>query len=718
VGDLHSPTAGDLHSAVALWQRGRFDEAAATCRAILARQPENADALNLLAAACAQTHRYTEAVEALARAIELRPKDAVLRSNLGNALRAAGNTERALQCYREAIRLQPDYVDAHYNMAVALQGTGQATAAEKAYQEALMLNPSHAAALYNLGNLQRAAGRPREAAASYERALAASPRLVQALNNLGTLLQEDGRRTEAIACYTRALEIQPDFAEAHHSLGGAHLEAGLTEEALGSYQRAIVLDPSNAEAHYSRGNALRTAGRIDEALPSYRRALELRPGLAAAAAEHVYTMLRACEWTDLSEHIGKLRALVDAGETVSPFVMLHITDDPALLQQCARRYARTKRVDAPSLWDGKRYGHERTRVAYLSPDFRDHPVGTSIVELLEHHERSLLEVTLVSFTRAHRDRTAERCRAASDRYLDAHDLSQPEVAAWLRKNEVDIIVDLMGYTAGNRQRVLACRPAPAAVAYLGYPGTLGAGWVDYLIADSSVIPPEEAIYYDEEVLRLPGTFMPTDTTVPPATGRRRSHENLPEDAFVFCCFNHPAKITPAVFDVWMSLLRQVDRSVLWLQASTTSSQQRLLREARARGVDASRLVFASRVRSREEYLGRLRLADLFVDTHPYNAHSTARDALWAGLPVLTCAGRSFASRVGASLLNAVGLTHMIAGSLEQYSDLAVRFARDPVILHAAREQLDARHTSQGLFSAVDLCKDLEAVYLRIAQAPP
>jgi len=700
----------NLHSAAIFWQQGRFQEAAAACRAFLQQRPENVDALNLLAAACAQLGRHAEAVDALTRAISLRPKDAVLRNNLGNALRAAGETERALECYRHALRLQPSYLDAHYNAGVALQAIGQLVEAEEAYRHALALDPAHVASLYNLGNALRATGRPREAEASYRRALTQSPQLVQALNNLGTLLQEEGQGAEAIACYRRALEIQPGFSEAHHSLGGAHMESGRATEAMQSFQRAIALNSSNAEAHYRMGNALRTLGRMDEAIASYSRALEIRPGLAAAAGERVYTMLRCCDWANLPERIEELHALVDAGETISPFVMMHVSDDPSLLQRCARLYARTKSVDAKPLWNGECYNHERIRIAYLSADFRDHPVGTSIVELLEAQDRRQFEVVVVSFTRAPGDTIAERCRAAADRYLDAQDLHHSEVAAWLRSAEVDIAVDLMGYTARNRQRVLAYRPTPVAVGYLGYPGTLGAPWINYLVADLSVIPTCDAHHYDEEILRLPGTFMPTDTTLHPSLARPRSAEHLPEDAFVFCCFNHPAKITPAIFGAWMRLLQQVDGSVLWLQAGVATTQRRLQSEAASRGVDPARLIFAPRTKSRADYLSRLGLADLFLDTHPYNAHSTARDALWAGLPVITRAGSSFASRVGASLVQASGLSQMVTNSQPEYEALAIHLGRNPDVLRAARERLSARLRARDLFRTEDLHTGLESRY--------
>ena len=693
-----------------LWQQGRLREAASACERRLASDPHDAWALNLLGATYSQKQQHAEAIDCLARAVELCADDALFHSNLGNALTAAGRLGEALECYRRAVSLRPDYADGWYNLGTALLQKGGLTEAIEAYRRVLALRPDHTAALYNLGNALRHSGRPREAAESYERALATAPSLVQALNNLGALHQEGGRHTEALECFTRALALAPQYAEAHNSLGAAHLEAGRAAQAIESLGRATAFNPHLAEAHYQLGNALRAEGRLEEAITSYGRALAVRPTLAAAAAERVYTMLRAAHWDGLDERVAQLLELTDAGHPIAPFVLLHVTDDPQRLQSCARAHARAKAVDTSPLWSGERYSHARIRVAYLSADFRDHPVGTSIVELLERHDQNALEVVLVALAPIGADPTGMRLRNAASRVLDAQGMSHAQVAAWLHQERIDIAVDLMGYTAQSRPRIFAHRPAPISLGYLGYPGTLGAPWMDHLLADAVVVPESQERSYDERVLRIDGTLMPADTRTVAGPVPSRSALGLPERGFVFCCFNHQGKITPTLFDVWMRLLQQVPGSVLWLQQSSQDACERLALEADRRGIEPTRLKFAPRVPDRTQYLARLAAADLFLDTLPYNAHSTARDALWAGLPVLTCIGRSFAARVSASVVRAAGLETLVTTSLEEYERAALEFARDPDSLRAARSQLAAARTAGQLFDTAKLCARIETLY--------
>jgi predicted O-linked N-acetylglucosamine transferase (SPINDLY family) len=696
-----------------LWRQGRLQEVASACERRLASDPQDAWALNLLGATHSQRQQHAEAIDCLTRAVELRADDSLFRSNLGNALKAAGRLGEAIECYRRAVSLRPDYADGWYNLGTALLQKGGLTEAIEAYRRVLALRPDHTAALYNLGNALRESGRPREAAESYKQALATAPSLVQALNNLGALHQEEGRQAEALECFTRALALAPQYAEAHNSLGAAHLEAGRAAQAIESLGRATALNPHLAEAHYQLGNAQRADGRLEEAITSYGRALAVRPTLAAAAAERVYTMLRAAHWDGLDERVAQLLELAAAGHPIAPFVLLHVTDDPQLLQSCAQAHARAKAVDTPPLWTGERYSHARIRVAYLSADFRDHPVGTSIVELLERHDQNALEVVLVALAPIGADPTGMRLRNAASRVLDAQGMSHAHVAAWLHQERIDIVVDLMGYTAQSRPRILAHRPAPIAVSYLGYPGTLGAPWVDHLLADAVVVPESEERYYDEQVLRIDGTLMPADTRIIAGPVATRSALGLPERGFVFCCFNHQGKISPTLFDVWLRLLQQVPGSVLWLQQNSPGARERLALQAARRGIEPARLRFAPRVADRSQYLARLAVADLFLDTSPYNAHSTARDALWAGLPVLTCLGRNFAARVSASVIRAAGLETMVTTSLEEYERAALALARESEPLRAARLHLEASLAAGQLFDTAKLCAQIETIYRRL-----
>jgi predicted O-linked N-acetylglucosamine transferase (SPINDLY family) len=364
------------------------------------------------------------------------------------------------------------------------------------------------------------------------------------------------------------------------------------------------------------------------------------------------------------------------------------------------------------LWRGERYAHERVKIAYLSADFRNHAVSFLAAGLFERHDRTKFETIAISFTPENSDDMQARLRNAFEKFIDVRNMSDLEVANLIRELEVDIAVDLMGFTGHHRLGILALRPAPIQVNYLGYPATMGADYIDYIIADPHVVTADSEPHYTEKIVRLPDTFMPTDggrnaAGTPPS----RVEAGLPRDGFVFCAFNNPVKITPAVFDVWMSLLRKVDGSVLWLASYDGKSADNLRREAERRGVAAERLIFAPWLPTHEDHLARYRLADLFIDTSPYNAHSTACDALWAGLPVITCLGTTFAGRVAASLLHAIGLQELIANSLPEYEALAIKLATDRPLLDALRTKLAEHRVTHPLFNTDRFRRHIESAFV-------
>jgi predicted O-linked N-acetylglucosamine transferase (SPINDLY family) len=423
--------------------------------------------------------------------------------------------------------------------------------------------------------------------------------------------------------------------------------------------------------------------------------------------------MHICDWAHFEEDCARLRAgVADARPVSYPFQLLAWCGSPGVQHACARNYVADKCPPFPApIWRGERYAHQRIRVAYLSSDFRDHPVMVLAAGLFEHHDRTRFETTAVSFGLDKPNPMRERLRAPFDRFVDAHAMSDEEVAKLLRELEIDIAVDLNGFTDGSRPNVFARKAVPVQVNYLGYAGTLGREDYDYIVADRFVIPEESQTHYSEKVVCLPDTYMVNDA------GRRiseralsRAEAGLPEQGFVFCCFNNSYKITPEVFDIWMRLLKEIDGSVLWLSLTNSSAPKNLRREAERRGIAADRLVFASRVASNEDHLARLRHADLFVDTTPYNAHATSCDALWAGVPVLTCAGESFASRVAGSLLSAVGLPELITGSLADYEALALKLARDPALLAALRQKLARNRDNHPLFDTARFTRHMEAAY--------
>jgi len=425
-----------------------------------------------------------------------------------------------------------------------------------------------------------------------------------------------------------------------------------------------------------------------------------------------------CDWSDFAGSCAQLLGAVDQGRAAAlPFQLLATPASPEQQLLVARLYAARKFGAARTpLWRGERYAHRRIRVAYLSADLRDHPITALTAGLFERHDRTRFETVAISFKSDSHNQVRARLSALFDRFIDASRMSDLGVARLVRELEIDIAVDLNGHTEGSRPNVFAWRPAPVQVNYLGYAATLGAPAWDYIVADRFVIAESEHGHYDEKVVYLPGSFMVNDS------GRNisartpsRAEAGLPENGFVFCCFNNSFKITPDVFDVWMRLLGGVAGSVLWLSASNATAVVNLRREAERRGVAPDRLIFAPRVPLNEDHLARLRLADLFVDTLYYNAHATAADALWAGVPVLTCPGATFASRVAGSLLGAVGLPELVTNSLEGYEALALRLARDPVCLAALRQQLARNRDLAPLFDTDRFTRNIEAAYTTMCE---
>jgi len=459
-------------------------------------------------------------------------------------------------------------------------------------------------------------------------------------------------------------------------------------------------------------------GRLDEATESFGRALALKPDQDHLKGIYLHARMHLCDWRDFDVQCAELNADVANGRAATyPFQLLSCASTPAAQLMCARTFVVNKcPAFADPLWRGEHYGHARIRVAYLSADLRDHPVAYLIAGMFERHDRSRFETVAISFGDDKPSAIRDRLKGAFDRFVDANKMSDREVAKLMRELEVDIAVDLNGFTDGSRPDVFAYKPAPVQVNYLGYAGTLGQDYCDYIIADRFVIPEKSRADYAEKVVYLPESFMVNDIARKiSARTPSRAEAGLPEEGFVFCCFNNAYKITPDVFEVWMRLLGQVEGSVLWLSAGNAHAPKNLCREAQARGIAADRLAFAPRVPLNEDHLARVRLADLFLDTLYYNAHTTAADALWAGVPVLTRPGATFASRVAGSLLNAVGLPELITASLADYEVLAVALARDPQRLAAVRQKLARNRDAGPLFDTGRFTRHIEAAYTTMWQ---
>ncbi len=702
---------------LSLHRAGDLSQAKAIYEAILEKRPEHVDALHLLGVVFKQSGHLAAAEQLINRAISIRPDYAEALNNLANVLVDMQRADEALSCYDRAIAIKPAYADAFNNRGNALMALQRIGDALESFERAIAIKPNYAEALNNRGNALSKLKQPAEALASFDQAIAVKPDYAEAINNRGTVLLTLKRNTEALASFNHAIAIRPDSADALNNLGNALMELHRPDQALAAFERAIHIKPDYAEAHYNRGLTLAELKRTEDALASYEKALALRPDYAFLFGRKLHTQLQLCDWDHLPGQLERLQLAITEGRKVSPpFSTLGVIDSPVLHLKAAKIYTDAKYAgpQLPAYFDNSR-SEGKIRVAYYSSDFYSHATSYLMAELLESHDKNRFEVYAFSFGPNQKDPMRHRIAAACDEFLDVSHLSDHEVAMLSRARGIDIAVDLKGFTKDSRTGIFEKRCAPLQVNYLGYPGTMAAPWIDYIIADRTLIPEDCQRHYTEKVVYLPHSYQPNDS-------RRqisdkvftRLEAGLPDSGFVFCCFNNNYKILPATFDGWMRLLRAIDGSVLWLLEDNPAAAQHLRKEAALRSVHPDRLVFAKRM-DLPDHLARHRLADLFIDTLPYNAHTTASDALWAGLPVLTQIGESFAARVTASLLSAVGLPEMITHTREDYEATAIRLATHPEMLSHIRSKLHTNRLTSPLFKGRLFARHIEAAFSAMYQ---
>jgi predicted O-linked N-acetylglucosamine transferase (SPINDLY family) len=681
----------------------------------LAINPHCAEAHNDMGSALLMTGRCEAAIASYQRAIELKSDYAEAFFNRGNAMLDLHRYQTAIESYDAAVAIRADYAPAHINRGLACSCLKRYEAAIADFDQALAIQPDNAEVHCFRGNALHDLGRHQTAIVDYDKAIEYSSRFAEAYNGRGSALAKLKNFQAALSSYGRAIDLKNDFFHAYSNRGNVFKELGQWQAALDNYDKALALAPSFAEAHFNRADASRRLMQFDAALAGYDRAMALRPDFPFLPGQRLHASMQVCAWRAVEAETSAMAAGIERGECVSPpFAVLGLTADPVLQRRAAEIWVREQCPPDSSLAPIPKWNrHDRIRVGYFSPDFRRHPVSSLTVELFETHDRSRFEVTAFSYGPDTQDDMRKRLQSAFEHFIDVRDRSDQEVALLARRMELDIAVDLGGFTEDCRPGVLALRAAPLQIGYLGYPGTLGTPYMDYLVADATIVPPTHRHYYAEKILSL-YSFQPNPAARPlgekPPT---REELGLPRSGFVFCCFNTHYKITAAMFRIWMRILGRVHGSVLWLRSDNGIATGNLKREAEALGVAAERLVFAPKLRSIKEHLARYRAADLFLDTFPYGAHTTAGDALWAGLPVLTCAGDAFASRVGASILNAISLPELITTTLEQYERLAVELAvHVPRLTEMRRRLADNRHTA-ALFDILRYTRDLESVYGRV-----
>ena len=698
----------------ALASLSRFEDAAASYMLAIQKQPVFADAHYNHGNAMQELGRWANAIESYECALLQDARHTEAWFNLGNALQKVGDFGRALASYDHALSINSRYVEALFNRANVSMQLRRHEDALLGYSRVLQINSGHADAWFNRGNALQALLRFSDAADSYRGALQCRPDYPEAYVNLGRAQKQLGQFDAALDSYAAAIALRPGYADAFYNRGNTLLEWGRVDNALENYDSALKLDTRHAEAWTNRGNALREQNNLPEALESFEQALLCRPEGDWLFGTVLFAKMQLCQWPEFSASVAELTAKVLRGEKASqPIVTLALTDETAV------------QAAAAETWSAHLFGrhprglpvvtrHERIKIGYFSADFREHPVSNLACGVFEAHDRSRFEVIAFSFGPETNDPMRARLRGAFEKFIDVRTQSDTNIAQLSRTLGLDIAVDLGGYTKGSRPAVFAARAAPLQVSYLGYAGTMGCSFMNYLVADRTLIPPQCRTYYCEKIIYLPHCALPADS-------RReiskmavvRSDWGLPSHGVVFCCFNNFYKIAPDCFESWMRILGRVEGSVLWLADSHPRAIANLRHEAAERHIDPARLIFSSRVSSPAEHLARHAAADLFLDTRPYNAHATACDALWAGLPVLTSLGNSLAGRVAASLLQAAELPELIAETPQDFEQRAIDLSTGPERLAGLKSKLASKRQTAPLFDTALYTRHLEAGFLEI-----
>jgi protein O-GlcNAc transferase len=701
-----------LQEAIHNIKRNNLVEAKVLLLKILDTEPSNFDALNILGVITGKENNHIEAINFFRKAQKIRPGNNLVNFNLAKAFSESGNDLDAIKYYEIAIRLNKNYLGSYLNFANSLYQLERYEEALSNYDQALKLKPDYVEAYYNKGNIFRKFKRYDEALYNYDQALKLKPDYFEVYNNKALTLYYLKRYDEALSYYDQAIKLKPDFAVAYNNKGNIFKDLKRYDEALYHYDEAIKLKPDFAEVYNNKGNIFKDLKRYDEALYHYDEAIKLKPDFEYLFGMSLHMKMFMCDWQDFNVKVENLLLQTNENKKSSfCYSLLALTDSPSIQRKSSEIWINDK-YPFNSLLDPilKSKRRDKIKIGYYSPDFREHPVAHLLIELLELHDKNQFELFGFYFGPPDSSKMHKRISSAFNQFIDVELKSDKDIALMSREMGIDIAVDLTGFTALARTDIFSYRAAPIQVNYLGYPGTTGAEYIDYIIADPIIIPSESQQYYSEKVVYLPNSYQVND--------RQRSITNkvftkdelgLPKDSFVFCCFNNNYKITPNTFDGWVRILKAVKGSVLWLLEDNPIAALNLRKEAQFRGLDPNRLVFAKRI-DPSEHLARHRAADLFIDTLPYNAHTTASDALWAGLPVLTCKGESFASRVAASLLKAIELPELITTTQEQYEATAIELATNPEKLKDIKNKLERNRLTTALFDTPRFTKHIEAAY--------
>ncbi len=678
--------------------------------------PVNYDALHALAVIYASQGEHNLAISFYSKALELNSSDPYLLSNYGSSFLELNQNSKALELLKKAVDLEPHFYEFLYNLANCYCALGVPLTAVSLYKKVIELQPTHHQSFNNLGKALFDLNQFDDAATYFYKALEFFSDSPNYLMNYGNTLNKLNQFYKALFYFDKAIALNPDMSDVWLNRGISFLGIGLIENAIENFDRAIALNPYYVKALLNKASALQDLKNYYDAVFYYEKARDLDPNTDWALGNLVFSKMKMCDWRNFNNYISTISNLIRSNmNAVHPFAYLAMVDNPDLQLQCSKRYSNFNYSSISRSFSQPQYKNSKLRVGYYSADFNNHAVSFLTAELYELHDRNLFEIYAFSYKGSDGSPIRARLEKAFDHFIDASSMSDSEIASSSRDFYIDIAVDLGGFTAGSRPGVFANRIAPIQISYIGYLGTMGSPFIDYLIADKFIIPSECQSSYSEKIIYLP-SYQVND--------RKRSIGNnclsrvlygLPDDAFVYCCFNDTYKISPFIFDSWMRILHAVPKGVLFLNKDNKWVVDNLRNEAQLRGICSSRLIFSPRV-SVDDYLARYRTCDLFLDTTPYNAGTTASDALWMGLPVLTLSGHSFASRVAASLLSAIGLPELIANTQEQYQELAIELAMNPKKLAEIKLRLANNRSTAPLFNTPLFTTNLEAAYIKMYES--
>jgi len=676
--------------------------------------PESYDQLFEVGISCAENNRIDDALFIFENLLSIGEPDYRIFYNLGCLYAMVGNFGKALKSFDRALQISPNDLDSLINSASALHELGRYEEAVRRYDHILRLQPAYAEVLANKGNSLSNLKRYNEAITCFDKALIFNPHDCAVWSKKGVTLHKLKQYEQAIVHFNKALLIRPDYAEADLNMSASLKELKRYEESIAYADKALEIDSNLAEGWTNKGGSLRDLGFYQAAITCFDKALKLKPGIDWLIGDFLSTKLKICDWSGFDNYVKEIaKKLQEQQKVINPFSLLGLIDDPALHRKCAEIFIKEKfsenNIFGPIT---KRKRNEKIRIGYFSADFRNHPVSYLTAELFETHNKERFEIHGFSFARSSGDEMTMRLSESFTQFIDVSKKSDIEIAQLSRDLEIDIAIDLGGFTTDARTGIFSCRVAPIQVSYIGFLGSMYAQYYDYLIADKTIIPEYLQRYYSEKLIYLP-CYQVNDRKRQISNKKfTRKNFGLPDTGFVFCCFNNNYKILPEVFGIWMRVLDAVDESVLFLYADNEWSEKSLKKEAEIKGIDPKRLIFGKFV-SRDEYLARYQSCDLFLDTTPYNAGTTASDALWAGVPVLTLIGKSFPSRVAASLLNAINLPELIATSSKEYEDLAVELGNNPEKMALLKKKLYVNRLNTSLFDTPLFASNIEKAFEEI-----